>query len=175
MKTSFFRLLFVAFAFCIVSVSVSGQKLRPEFTARMKVGIYSGGYEFTGGVRLDDNWTVGLLAGQSSSFVDAAPGTIDRINTAVYTRRYVHLGKKDIVALYGDLSLGASLIYDVRGKYDYDDNGTPVELIPENPGDASFIMTFEPGVRIRFFRNIHIFFGPTFASRCLGLHAGIGF
>ena len=158
------------------AIPAASQKISPEFTARIDLGIYNGSCNFTGGVRLNDVWTVGLLAGRATTYIDAAPGHIYAINTAAYTRGYIHLGAKDIFALYGDLSIGASWVYKVTGKYAYyGDDIEPRELIHENPGDVHFLLSFEPGIRIRIYRNIHIFLGPTISSVTRGIHLGIGF
>lgn len=155
--------------------SDSSHRLMPEFTARAKMGLYQNGYDFTGGLRLNRNWTAGILGGYSTTYIDAAPGNIYAVNTAAFVRRYIHIGRKDIFALYGDFSAGASWIYKVTGKYQTRGDLGQVEAISESKGDVEALYTFEPGVRIRFYKNIHLFVGPTFSSHCLGLHAGIGF
>ena len=149
---------------------------KPEITARAKVGIYTGGQNLSIGARVDDKRTLGLMLGNGHLYVDAAPGDVYAIQTSAYMRRYLHLGKRDIIALYSDLALGASWVYKVSGKYWYDDRTGEIiqEMISANPGDVHFMATWEPGIRLRFYRNIHLFLGPTISTDCLGLHIGLG-
>lgn len=78
--------------------------------------------------------------------------------------------------MYSDLALGASWVYKVDGKYWYDDRTGEIiqEMISANPGDVHFMATWEPGIRLRFYKNIHLFLGPTISTDCLGLHIGLG-
>lgn len=158
--------------------SASGRKnWKPEFTLRYSVGISSAGPIVTGGVRIDDKRTLGLMVGHASTYIDAAPGDIYHIQTGAYMRRYFHLGGRDITAFYSDLSIGCSWIYKVEGKYWCDPASGEIvkEMISDNPGDVWFLASWEPGIRFRFYKNIHLFFGPTIATDRLGLHLGIGF
>lgn len=150
------------------------EQWKPEFTFRGKVGIYSEGLVLSGGVRIDGKRTLGLMLGYGHLIDDAAPGDIYSIHTSAFLRRYVHLGKRDIVALYGDFSIGAAWIYKVTGKYSYFPETGMTEVITDNPGDVRFLLAFEPGVRVRVHRNIHLFLGPTISSSCFGLHLGFG-
>ena len=34
---------------------------------------------------------------------------------------------------------------------------------------------FTSGIRVRCYKNLHLFMGPTIATDCIGLHLGIGF
>ena len=61
------------------------------------------------------------------------------------------------------------------GKYDGYPSGEKIEVIDESAGDVKFICGWQPGIRVRFYRNIHLFLGPTLATDCLGLHLGVGF
>lgn len=140
--------------------------------------IFQGSYNLTGGVRLNDKYTVGLLAGNMTTYIDAVPGHVYALNTAAFVRRYIHLGKRDIFALYGDAYAGLTTVYNVEGKYlDYNDGRGPQEKISASKGDVVPLLAFEPGLRIRFYKNIHIFLGPTFSTQYqwFGIHAGIGF
>lgn len=157
--------------------SAEGRKSwKPEITARAKVGIYTGGQNLSIGARVDDKRTLGLMLGNGHLYVDAAPGDVYAIQTSAYMRRYLHLGKRDIIALYSDLALGASWVYKVSGKYWYDDRTGEIiqEMISANPGDVHLMATWEPGIRLRFYKNIHLFLGPTISTDCLGLHIGLG-
>ena len=170
------RLFAAVVAALLISIPASAQKIRTEFTARAMVGIYNGSYNLTGGVRLNDNWTVGALAGMGDVYIDAVPGSIEYIKAGAFARGYAHLGKKDIFALYADFTAGGACVYKVNGKYRYGIEGKqPQEMIDDNPGDLAPLLALEPGIRVRFFKNIHIFLGPTISTLGMGIHAGIGF
>jgi len=139
------------------------QNWRPEFTARWTSGFFTTGPEITGGVRIDDKRTFGLLVGQGDLYIDKYPSHVYSITTAAYMRRYFHFGKKDIFALYSDAAIGARILYKVDGEAGY------------NPGEVWFYGAWEPGMRFRFWRNVHLFLGPTIATDCIGLHLGVGF
>ena len=49
------------------------------------------------------------------------------------------------------------------------------ELIEESAGDVILIGGWQPGVRVRCYKNLHLFLGPTIASDCFGFHVGVGF
>lgn len=170
------RLFAAVVAALLISMPSSAQKIRTEFTARAVVGIFNGGYNFTGGVRLNDNWTVGALAGTGGVYIDAVPGSIKYIKAGAFARGYAHLGKKDIFSLYADFTAGGACVYKVNGKYLYGVEGQePQEMIHDNPGDLAPLLALEPGIRVRLFKNIHIFLGPTVSTLGMGVHAGIGF
>lgn len=170
------KLFAAVVASLLISVPASAQKIRTEFTARAMVGIYNGSCNLTGGVRLSDNWTVGALAGNGNVYIDAAPGNIKYIKAGAFARGYAHLGKNDIFALYADFTAGGACVYKVNGKYLYGVEGQePLEMIDDNPGDLAPLMAFEPGIRVRLFKNIHVFLGPTISTLGMGVHAGIGF
>lgn len=83
---------------------------------------------------------------------------------------------QDIFALYADFTAGGACVYKVNGKYRYGIEGKqPQEMIDDNPGDLAPLLALEPGIRVRFFKNIHIFLGPTISTLGMGIHAGIGF
>ena len=152
------------------------QNWKPEFTARWSTGFFTTGPEFTGGVRIDDKRTFGLLVGRGELYLDAYPAEVYSIDTGVYMRRYFHLGQRDIFAFYSDAAIGASWVYKVDGKYRVDyQTGEQIEVVGYNPGDRWFFAAWEPGVRIRIWRNFHLFLGPTVATRCVGFHLGAGF
>lgn len=48
-------------------------------------------------------------------------------------------------------------------------------MIKENVGDMIFIGGWQPGIRVRCYKNLHLFIGPTIDTECLGAHLGIGF
>lgn len=43
-------------------------------------------------------------------------------------------------------------------------------------GQIDFVAAWQPGIRIRFWNNIHLFLGPSISTYSwLGLHLGVGF
>ena len=152
------------------------QEWKSEFTARVYAGFVTEGPAVTAGVRIDDKRTLGLMVWQGDTYIDAAPGDIFSVSAGLFMRRYFHLGKKDIVALYSDLALGAGYIYKVNGKYWYNaQTGEKVQQLEENPGDVVFAATWQPGVRFRVWNNLHLFFGPAISTNTIGFHLGVGF
>lgn len=148
---------------------------KPEFTLRYYSGFVTTGPMFTGGVRIDEKRSFALMVSQGDVYIDHAPGDIYYIGTGLNFRRYWHLGKRKTFAFYSDLYAGAAWIYKVDGKYDGYPSGEKIEVIDESAGDVKFICGWQPGIRVRFYRNIHLFLGPTLATDCLGLHLGVGF
>jgi hypothetical protein len=160
------------------SFSAEGRKnWKPEITLRGNVGIFTGGAVLSGGVRIDEKRTLGLMVGEQSVYLDAEPATIDYITTALSFRRYFHLGARQRFAFYIDFALGAAFVTDWEGAYWVDpvDGATKKDDISVDKGDAQFYISWQPGVRVRFFDNVHLFLGPTLSSHCLGVHLGIGF
>lgn len=149
---------------------------KPEFTGRIDMGIYAGGAFITGGVRIDEKRTLGLLVGEGNVHIDAVPGHISTIRTGLMFRRYVHLGKRKIFALYSDIYAGAAIVYKVTGKYYSDpETGEMREEIDTDKGDVGLLLGWQPGIRVRFYKNIHLFLGPSIATDCIGVHLGVGF
>lgn len=183
--------LLLAGGLCADAQTGDGWKLKPEFTIRKNIQIYDEGTIATAGLRLNEKWTVGILAGMDEMYIDAAPGHIRSVETCAYQRFYIHLGKWDVISLYSDIAVGADWIYDVTGKYQnyyYDDKPGETftgEIISENPGDVKFLAMWQPGIKIRIVKNIHIFAGPMVSAtvdpgygpaiKSLGLHLGLGF
>lgn len=156
------------------------QPWKTEYSVRVTAGLFTKGPAVTIGRKLDEKWILGGWLGQGDTYYDAAPGHSYAIQTAAYTRRYFHLGGRDIIALYGELALGCDWTYKVTGKYmDYDDPDTgehvQQELIKENKGDVGLYAAVNAGVRFRITRNLHLFLGPTVSTNTLGLHLGVGF
>lgn len=162
------------------SFSAEGRKeWKPEVTVRGNVGIYAGGFAVTGGMRIDEKRTLGLMVGKNENVYTITPGYTDvnSFSAAVYGRRYFHLGERKIVSFYSDLALGAALVTDMEGAYWIDpvDGAIGRDDIGVEKGDVSFYFSWQPGVRVRCYKNAHIFLGPTLSSHCLGVHLGIGF
>ena len=67
-------------------------------------------------------------------------------------------------------------MYKVNGKYwENTETGEKTEIIEDSPGDIIFAASWQPGIRIRFRRNVHLFLGPTISTNTVGLHLGVGF
>lgn len=150
---------------------------KPEFTLRLSAGLFTSGPKLTGGVRVDEKRSFSIFVGQGTTYVDYAPANLYSIRTGINFRRYWHLGKRKIFAFYSDLYAGAAWIYRIEGsKYEYNpETGEQYEIIDENVGDALFVASWQPGIRVRCYKNLQLFLGPTLATDCLGLHLGIGF
>lgn len=148
---------------------------KPEFTARAYTGFITGGYAFTGGVRIDGKRTFGLMVWPGSTFIDAAPANVYSLSGGLFMRRYFHLSKKDIVAFYLDTAVGAGYIYRIEGGYPRNpDTGETTETIGYREGEVMFAASLQPGIRIRFWKNLHLFLGPTYSTNTVGFHIGIG-
>ena len=145
--------------------------LRSEFTARMYVGFYNGGYRVSGGVNINNKRTAGLMLGYHDSYHDYAPGDVYAITTAFYYRRYFHLGKRKVCAFYIDAYAGAGWVYKVDEWFPEGE----FNQIDAEEGDVIPFVGIHPGFRVRLYKNLHIFLGPTIGTDCLGLHLGIGF
>ena len=147
---------------------------RPEFTIRTYGGLVTGGQAVTGGLRINQSLTLGLMAWSGKSYIDAVPAHIFNVSAGVYMRNYLHLGKRDIFAFYSDLAMGAEYIYRVDGKY-WNRDGEQIEMVKASPGDWRFAATWQPGIRIRFLKSLHLFLGPTLSTNTIGAHLGLGF
>lgn len=149
---------------------------KPEFTLRYYDGLVTSGPMLTGGIRIDEKRSFSIFMSQGETYADYAPGDIYSIGTVICFRRYWHLGKRKTFAIYSDLYAGAGWIYKISGKYHLNtQTGGQREVIKENVGDMIFIGGWQPGIRVRCYKNLHLFIGPTLAAECLGAHLGIGF
>ena len=157
--------------------SAEGRKAwKPEFSARLYAGFVTEGPAITGGVRIDDKRALGLMVWQGKTHIDAAPADIYSVSGGLYMRRYFHLGQKDIVALYSDFAIGAGYVYKIDGGYMHNtETGETVRTTDYEKGQVLFAATLQPGVRFRFWRNLHLFLGPTISTNTVGLHLGVGF
>ena len=152
------------------------QNWKPEFTARLYAGFVTEGPAITGGVRIDDKRTFGLMVWQGKTWIDAAPASVHSLSGGLYMRRYFHLGQKDIVALYCDFAIGAGYVYKMNGGYMTNvETGETVKTTDYSKGDVLFAATLQPGIRFRFWKNLHLFLGPTVSTNTVGLHLGVGF
>ena len=162
------------------SFSAEGRKnWKPEFTVRGNLGIYAGGFAVTGGARIDEKRTLGLMVGKNVNVYTVNHGYTDvnSFSAALYGRRYFHLGERKIFSFYTDLALGAAVVTNLEGAYWVDpvDGTTKKDDISVDKGDVQFYISLQPGMRVRFYKNLHLFLGPTLSSHCLGVHLGIGF
>ena len=135
-----------------------------EYTLRWRSGFFTDGAKFTGGIRVDEKRTLGVFAGAAKTWDDATPATIKSISLGLTFRRYWHFGQKKIFALYSDIYAGAGYVYSVSNPESYMEEGSVL-----------FVGGLEPGIRVRCYKNLHIFLGPTIATDSIGLHLGVGF
>ena len=140
---------------------------RPEFTLKRSGGFFTDRRMLTGGVRVDEKRSFALYLGQGNQWIDHAPAHVFSIRTGVSFRRYWHLGARKTFAFYSDLSAGIGWVNKIDGDI--------YNRISEKVGDMLFEVLWQPGLRIRFYKNIHIFFGPLLATDCIGIHFGVGF
>lgn len=162
------------------SFSAEGREnWKPEFTVRGNLGFYAAGFAVTGGVRIDEKRTLGLMVGKNENVYTVTHGYTDvnSFSAALYGRRYLHLGERKIFSFYNDLALGAAVVTDIEGAYwvDTTDGTTKKDDISVDKGEVQFYLSWQPGVRVRFFGNVHLFLGPTLSTHCLGVHLGLGF
>lgn len=161
------------------SFSAEGRKnWESEITVRGNLGIYAGGFAVTGGVRIDEKRTLGLMVGKNVNVYTVMHGYADvnSFSASLYGRRYLHMGERKIFSLYSDLALGAAVITDMVDAYWVDPiDGTAKKEVSVDKGDVQFYVSWQPGVKVRFFDNVHLFLGPTLSSHCLGVHLGLGF
>ena len=147
---------------------------RPEFTLKRSGGFFTDRRMLTGGVRVDEKRSFALYLGQGNQWIDHAPAHVFSIRTGVSFRRYWHLGARKTFAFYNDLSAGIGWVYKIDGGYHETPDGE-IYRISEEVGDMLFEVLWQPGLRVRFYKNIHMFFGPTLATDCIGIHFGVGF
>ena len=147
---------------------------KPEFTLRESGSFFIGRMMVTGGVRVDEKRSFALYFGQGNEWIDHVPAHVFSTRTGVSFRRYWHLGARKTFALYSDLSAGIGWVYKINGGY-YETPDGYICGISEEVGDILFEVLWQPGLRVRFYKNIHIFFGPLLATDCVGVHWGIGF
>ena len=142
--------------------------LRPEFTARATAQLFQSDYTVSGGVNVNNKNTYGLMLGYKEVCDDATPADIYVITSSLYYRHYFHLGKRKVCAFYIDANVGAGWVY--KTNYWPEDDYPLYET-----GDCGLILSLEPGFRVRLYKNLHIFLGPTVSVENFGLHLGIGF
>lgn len=145
------------------------QEWRPEFTLREDLVFYNTGLMLSGGVRIDDKRTFGLVANMNTTYYDAYPIDAYQAGLSLYMRRYFHLGPKRIISIYSDIYGGAGVVYRVDGA-----NPPSAPSSVQQKGDIVPILGWHPGVRIRIYKNLHVFVGPTLSLYNPGIHFGIG-
>lgn len=147
---------------------------RPEFTLRYSLGIRTKGPAVTVGIRVDRNHTLGIMAGQWTCYTPKNDAYVHTWGGGIFMRRYIHLSRRDVVALYSDASAGVACVFKTTGGIPDPETGI-VRGSSRQPGDLIIISSLEPGIRVRLAANLHLFVGPTFATRCYGFHMGLGF
>lgn len=147
--------------------SAEGRKAwKPEITLRIYAGLPTEGTAATAGIKIDSKRTIGLMAWQGRTYSDANPSDTFWISVGLYKRRYFPITSRDIVAFYSDIALGAGYVYRVDGFVDREDYQS---------GDVFFSGTWQPGIRVRIWRNTQLFLGLALANTTMGLHLGVGF
>lgn len=146
----------------------------PEFTVRYSLGIRTRGPSVSAGIRVDRNRTLGIVAGQWRNYYPRNDAYTYTYGAGIFMRRYIHLSRRDVVALYTDASAGVACVFKTTGGIVDPETGV-VRGSSMQTGDLMFISSCEPGIRIRLLDNFHLFVGPTFATKCYGFHIGVGF
>lgn len=143
---------------------------KPEFTVRSELTMPGASYLASFGMRINHRVTVGIMGGHHSTWYDADARMLYSLSANAYARCYFHLGPQQRVSLFVDGYAGPAFFYkEVRQR--------EIALPGDHPGkgDMWFNAAIEPGIRLRIYKNIHIFTGPLFGTRYIGLHAGVGF
>ena len=135
-----------------------------EYTLRYRLGFFTQGAMLTGSIKFDEKRTLGLFLGHEQQWDNATPADIYSIRAGLTFRRYWHLGKRKTCAFYCDVYAGAGYVYKV----------TNLDAVSEK-GEVLFVGGIQPGFRVRCYKNLHLFLGPTIATDCIGAHLGIGF
>ena len=158
------------------------KKWKPEFTLRNCVSFGTSGPILTGGAKFNDKFTIGLMLSHGKTYLQESSGytygDLYSINTGVAFRGYLHFGPKKIISLYCDVISSIGWIYRAVGDDGLiKDNVTGDEHgnIQDQVGKTRLGIGCQPGIRLRFAENIHIFCGPTFATDMIGFHFGFGF
>lgn len=154
---------------------------KPEVTARMGLTLFYGGYYAgTIGVRVNDRSTFGLMGLSGSFYYDAYPAHSYWAGGAIYVRRTLPLGRRAIVSVSNELTAGAGYFYKVTGDQDIlitDPDGN--EFVYEGfhdvkAGDILPLIGWQPTLKIRIYRNFHIFLGANISTYGNGPVLGIG-
>ena len=147
---------------------------RPEFTLRYSLGFRTSGPSVTAGIRVDRNRTLGIVVGQWTHHIPKYDASVYTYGAGLYMRSYLHLGRRETVSLYSDAAAGLACVFKTTGGYTDPDTGL-WRGSDKRPGDIKIFGAWEPGIRVRVYDRLHIFAGPTIATKCYGLHVGIGF
>ena len=144
-------------------------KWKPEFTVRTELTIPGVSYLASFGMRINHRVTVGVMGGHHNSWHDASATDLYSMSANAYARCYFHLGPQQRVSFFVDGYAGPAFIYKEVGKMGIEGVSHPEK------GDVWLNTAIEAGVRLRLYKNIHVFTGPLFGTRYFGLHAGVGF
>lgn len=150
------------------SYSIEGNKkhIAPEFTVRASGGFFASSVAVTGGVKFNDKRTVGLMLCNLKTYDDADPSHAYFNEVGVYYRRTFKLGKRNRLSLYNDIALAYAHVYK--------ETGIVTENTEYRKGDDLIDVIWQPGLKIRFYNNFHMFMGPQISGGFVGLHLGIG-
>jgi len=146
-----------------------------DLTVRHYGGVFAQAPVLTAGIRVDKKRVLGIMSGWGHSYNDAVPGYIYYVPTCLFHRRTFYLPSTDVIGFYSDLYMGANWIAKVS-KNEGAVPGSKSGTIYGNPGEARFMAGWQPGVRLTFYKNIHIFAGIVVSTDCVvGFHFGVGF
>lgn len=154
---------------------------KPEVTARIGLSLFYGSY-FAGsiGVRVNDRSTFGLMGISGSYYYDAYPAHSYWAGGVLYARRTLPLDRRAIVSISNELTAGAGYYYKVTGDEDVtitdSDGNVHVHegLHDVKAGDILPLIGWQPTLKIRIYRNLHIFLGANVSTYSLGPVVGIG-
>lgn len=153
---------------------------KPEVTARLGLTIYSGFEAGTLGVRVNDRSTFGLMGLRGSVYYDAYPAHTYWAGGALYARRTLPLDRRAIVSISNELTAGVGYFYKVTGDKDFTYT-TPdgITYVHEGfhrtkEGDTLPIIGWQPAMKVRIYRNLHIFLGAYISTYGKGAILGIG-
>lgn len=138
---------------------------KPEVTVRLGLFPFVGGfYAGSLGVRVNDRSTFGIKGLWGSFYFDSYPAHTYWAGGALFARRTLPFGKRAIVSLSNELTAGVGCFYKVNG-YDF-------HSVKE--GDVIPLLGWQPTLKIRIYRNLHIFLGANVSTIGLGPVLGIG-
>lgn len=149
---------------------------KPEVTVRLGVTLAVGGfYAGSLGVRVNDRSTFGIKGLWGSFYYDSFPAHTYWAGGALFARRTLPFGKRAIVSLSNELTAGVGCYYKVYGDEDtYFATLDRMFFHRVNKGDFIPLLGWQPTLKIRIYRNLHIFLGANVSTIGLGPVLGIG-
>lgn len=149
------------------SLFAQGNAITPEFTVRGAGTLFSSSASVSGGVRVNEKTTLGLMLGMGSTTINAVPGTYNYNRVCLYARRYHHLGEKQRFSIYNDFVVGGGMISKVTP-------GLEAARPEYSKGRLEPYLAWQPGIRVRIYKNLHFFVGPVIDTDSFGVHVGLG-